>query len=527
LATLKHISSKNADYSAAEKYLTFEHDEIRMKPVLDEKGRLVQRENVRFSTLNCGGDNFAIACLRANIRFGKNMTRGEIKSHHYIISFDPRDGPDHGLTVDKAQELGEQFCRDNFAGHQAIVCTHADGHNHSGNIHVHIVINSLRIEDAPQKPYMDRPADWKAGTKHRCTDAAMNHYKSEVMKMCEREGLYQIDLLNGSPEKITNAEYWAKRRGQQRADVEHPGTKFQTDLEKLRQSIRDAMATAKTFEEFAELLLKSGITVKESRGRYSYLPEGRKKPITARRLGYDFDKPAVLAKLAENEAHSKESEEKEINIPDLPEEAKELMRILDRDILRKEGKGTGYLRWASIHNIKAMSQTLSVLRQEGLLDIRKLEEACDAASRAFSESQTEIKSIEARITERKELLSHLRSYARTRKVREEYDALKTERQRQAFQEAHTSDFILMDADRKYFRVRGYKPLPKIKDVQGELDRLYAEKMRGMRSTRLGKQNFRSWRPCGRISVRFAVNRSGTRQRKSRRKAETHIRSTET
>ena len=52
MATFKHISSKNADYSAAEKYLTFEHDEIRMKPVLDEKGRLVPRENYRFSTLN-------------------------------------------------------------------------------------------------------------------------------------------------------------------------------------------------------------------------------------------------------------------------------------------------------------------------------------------------------------------------------------------------------------------------------------------------------------------------------------------
>ena len=475
MATFKHISSKNADYSAAEKYLTFEHDEIRMKPMRDEKGRLIPRENFRFSTLNCGGDNFAIACLRANKRFGKNMNRGEIKSHHYIISFDPKDGPDHGLTVDKAQELGEQFCRDNFAGHQAIVCTHADGHNHSGNIHVHIVINSLRIEDALQKPYMDRPADWKAGTKHRCTDAAMNHYKAEVMKMCEREGLYQIDLLNGSPEKITNAEYWAKRRGQQRADVEHPGTKFQTDLEKLRQSIRNAMAIAKTFEEFAEILLNAGITLKESRGRYSYLPEGRKKPVTARRLGYDFEKAAVLSKLAENGTHAKESDKKEISIPDLPEEAKELLRILDRDKLREEGKGTGYLRWASIHNIKAMSQTLDVLRKAGLMDMSKLEEAYDTASKAFSDVQDEIKSLEARIVERKELLSHLRSYARTRKVREEYDVLKTEKQRQVYKEAHTSDFILMDADRKYFRERGYKPLPKIKDVQGELDRLYAEK----------------------------------------------------
>ena len=50
------------------------------------------------------------------------------------------------------------------------------GHNHSGNIHVHIVINSLRIEEVPFVPYMDRPADTKAGCKHRCTDAALRRF---------------------------------------------------------------------------------------------------------------------------------------------------------------------------------------------------------------------------------------------------------------------------------------------------------------------------------------------------------------
>ena len=93
----------------------------------------------------------------ANLRYEKNQRREDVKSHHYIISFDPRDGPDNGLTVDRAQALGEQFCKEHFPGHQALVCTHPDGHNHSGNIHVHIVINSLRIEEVPFLPYMDRP----------------------------------------------------------------------------------------------------------------------------------------------------------------------------------------------------------------------------------------------------------------------------------------------------------------------------------------------------------------------------------
>ena len=162
MATLKHINSKNADYGAAEQYLLFEHDEFTMKPVLDETGRLIPREDYRLSTLNCGGEDFAVACMRANLRYGKNQRREDVKSHHYIISFDPRDGPDNGLTVDRAQALGEKFCAEHFPGHQALVCTHPDGHNHSGNIHVHIVINSLRIEEVPFLPYMDRPADTKA-----------------------------------------------------------------------------------------------------------------------------------------------------------------------------------------------------------------------------------------------------------------------------------------------------------------------------------------------------------------------------
>ena len=155
MATFKHISSKNADYGAAEQYLTFEHDEFTMKPTLDGNGRLLPRDNYRIASLNCDGEDFAIACMRSNLKYGKNQKREDVKSHHYIISFAPRDAADNGLTVDRAQQLGEQFCKEHFPGHQALVCTHPDGHNHSGNIHVHIVINSLRIAEVPLLPYME------------------------------------------------------------------------------------------------------------------------------------------------------------------------------------------------------------------------------------------------------------------------------------------------------------------------------------------------------------------------------------
>ena len=63
MATIKHISSKNADYGAAEAYLTFEHDEFTMKPTLDEAGRLIPRQDYRLDTLNCGEEDFALSCI--------------------------------------------------------------------------------------------------------------------------------------------------------------------------------------------------------------------------------------------------------------------------------------------------------------------------------------------------------------------------------------------------------------------------------------------------------------------------------
>ena len=114
MATLKHIASKNSDYSAIEAYLIYQHDEFSGKVILDEQGRPMLRESYLLDTLECGGFSFATACLLANRKYGKNTQHGDIKSHQYIISFDPRDAADNGLTMEKAQALGLKFCEENF-----------------------------------------------------------------------------------------------------------------------------------------------------------------------------------------------------------------------------------------------------------------------------------------------------------------------------------------------------------------------------------------------------------------------------
>ena len=498
MATLKHINSKNADYGAAEQYLLFEHDEFTMKPVLDETGRLIPREDYRLSTLNCGGEDFAVACMRANLRYGKNQRREDVKSHHYIISFDPRDGPDNGLTVDRAQELGEQFCKEHFPGHQALVCTHPDGHNHSGNIHVHIVINSLRIEEVPFLPYMDRPADTKAGCKHRCTDAALRYFKSEVMEMCHREGLYQIDLLNGSKNRVTDREYWAQKKGQAALDRQNAPmiaggitprqTKFETNKEKLRQTIRKALATATGFDEFSSLLLREGVAVKESRGRLSYLTPDRTKPITARKLGDDFDRAAVLAVLERNAARATE---KAAAIPEYPRHGKTgiqptkapqtapkqdgVQRLVDIEQKMAEGKGRGYKRWATMHNLKQMAATLNVYQQYGFTSPEQLEAAFDTAYEEMRQTSGELKTLETKLQGKKELQRQVLAYAKTKPARDGLKAQKSPKAREAYRQAHESDFIIADAAARYFKAHGITRLPARKALQDEIEQLVSKK----------------------------------------------------
>ena len=541
MATLKHLGSKNADYGAAEQYLLFEHDEFTMKPVLDENGRLIPREDYRLSTLNCGGEDFAVACMRSNLRYEKNQRREDVKSHHYIISFDPRDGPDNGLTVDRAQALGEQFCKEHFPGHQALVCTHPDGHNHSGNIHVHIVINSLRIEEVPFLPYMDRPADTKAGCKHRCTDAALRYFKSEVMEMCHREGLYQIDLLNGSKNRVTDREYWAQKKGQAALDKQNAPmiaggitprqTKFETNKEKLRQTIRAALSTAASFEDFSSLLLREGVTVKESRGRLSYLTPDRTKPITARKLGDDFDRAAVFAVLEQNAARAAEAPARS---PDPPRTIKDrlqvaraeiaapkqdgVQRLVDIEQKMAEGKGRGYERWAKIHNLKQAAKTLSVYQQYGFTSPEQLEAAVDTAYQKMRQTSGELKALETKLQGKKKLQRQVLAYAQTKAARDGLRAQKSEKARAAYRQAHESDFIIADAAARYFKAHGITKLPARKALQAEIEQLISEKDGLYNTYHEQKQRFKELQ-----TVKRNIDQILRRDEPHRRKEQSHER----
>ena len=272
MAIVKHIKSRNANYSAAINYLLFEHDEKTGKKIVDESGRSILRKEFYMDGLNCDPMSFDKECELTNAHFHKNKKREDIKSHHYIISYDPADVTENGLTGERAQAISLELAKQMFPGYQALVVTHTDGHNESGNIHTHIVINSVRKTAVERQPYMDKPHEEAAGYKHRSTDKFMSTFKKTVMDRCQQEGLHQIDLLAPAERKITQKEYMAQK-------------------EYLRNAIDECAATSNSFDEFQSKLLEQfQISVIDHRGRYSYLHPDRQKRITERALGTRYGK---------------------------------------------------------------------------------------------------------------------------------------------------------------------------------------------------------------------------------------------
>lgn len=435
MAIIKHIASKNADYTEAERYLTFQHDESTGKPILDEDGYMIPREKYLMEGIECEPSTFARECNKANKQFGKNRRKEDVKSHHYILSFDPKDR-ELGLTMEQAQKMGMEFAKEHFPGHQALVCTHDEGHNESGNIHVHIVINSLRIRDTEELPYQQRPCDTKAGYKHHCSNPYLSYLQDEVMKMCQSHGLNQVDL-KGSDQRVTDAEYHVKQHGQKALDKENAEKKargekpaqttFETEKERIRKAILDVIEHSADEDEFKKKLYEIyGIEVKESRGRWSYLPPGRERPITGKKLGDAFEKAAVINAILGIEngtfdhSEQKSGMDKTVQFDTEITGTESIGRVIDIENSEKAKASAGYEYWAKLHNLQEQSKTLNYLTENGLLDGEKLDKDLAELTAVYQQCRADIKSTDAELKSVNRQLRLLGQYYKTKKTYQEY-----------------------------------------------------------------------------------------------------------
>ena len=501
MAVIKHIASKNADYGESERYLIFQHNEYTQKPVLDENGHMILRDEYYLDGLNCDPFTFASECQELNSYYHKNQNFNEIKSHHYIISFDPKDRDEYGLTGERAQQLGLTFAKKNFPGHQALICTHTDGHNESGNIHVHIVINSIRKYDVPEEPFMEYACESKAGYKHHLSTAYLAHLKQEVMDMCQKEGLHQVDLLTPAERKITEKEYWAQRRGQKKLDkfnqkmredgITPKETKYQTEKQFLRDAIDNAAGIAKSPEEFSKILEeKYRIIFKISRGRYSYLHPDRKKYVTGRNLGTRYEEDFLMKTFMENtKLLSKEkenvqeqpvsdtatnlqqalsSDSSQIPVPFIFIKS-DLRLVIDLQTCIKAQQSEAYAQKVKLTNLKQMAQTVAYIQEHGYdtradfnAALTNAENQTSLARKKMKDTEQQLKNVNEQIHFTGQYLAYKDLYAQYRRSHN----------RNKFYEEHKAELSLYETALRVLKEKSNgQKLPSMKSLYQEKDRL--------------------------------------------------------
>ncbi len=493
MAILKHIKSRNANYSDALNYLLYQHDEKSGKPVLDEYGNKLLREEFYMDGLNCSPLSFDKDCRMTNKKFNKNQKKEDIKSHHYIISFDPADATDCGLTGERAQELCLEFARKNFPGYQSLVVTHTGGGNQSGNIHTHIVINSVRKYAVKRQSYMDKPNEEKAGYKHRSTNRFLNHLKKEVMEMCEREDLHQIDLLSPAPEKITEAEFRAKAHGQKKLDrinkkivqegLRPAATTFQTQKDFLRNTIKECSHCARTFEEFRSLLLENyNISVISQRGRYRYLHPDRDRRITEKALGTKYGREYLEKIFIQNGKglqtekgtsadHSPETDYHKDPTAIFYYETK-LRLVVNLQTNVKAMQSEAYARKVKITNLQQMANTLIYIQEHGYDTRETLTAATSEAHKNLNDAQKRLHDLNAEMKTLNAQIHYTGQYFASKTAYAEF--LKSKRKKK-YRNEHVSEIRAYEKARDW--LKDYYPegkmlsLKSLKSRKGELQEM--------------------------------------------------------
>ena len=512
MAVLKHLSSKSADYTKVMEYLMFQHDERTQKPILDANGKKILREEYYLDGLNCHPSSFDKECRQLNARYHKNQKYREIKSHHYILSFDPRDAEESGLTGKRAQALGLEFAQRFFPGHQALVCTHMDGHNGSGNIHVHIVINSLRKLDVERQDFMERLCDSRAGYKHHQTRNYLTAMQRGIMEMAEREHLHQIDLFTPAKSKITEKEYRSKQRGQEKLDelnaeifaaqMQPRTTVFQTQKQYLRDAISDISERSASVEEFQKLLKeKYGIELKVHRGRFSYLHPERQKYITGRALGSDFEKERLEEIFQMNAEHTclpeqdtpksdtSASHEKSVagtptGIDDTKEDRNaythgydyhadpiailyvrsNLRLVTDLQANIKAQQSAAYARKVKLSNLKEMARTVVYIQEHGYDTAEDLQQHQRQISEKRASVQMKLAQTDEKYRKVNEQIHFAGQYYATRQIQKDF--LNT-RFKKRFRAEHSAELDQYNEAVAYFLGNCGGSIPSMKQLKAE------------------------------------------------------------
>ncbi len=365
------------------------------------------------------------------------VIQGDIIAYQIRQSFKPGE-----ITPEEANQIGyETAMRWTKGNHAFIVATHID----RAHIHNHIIYNSTNLD---------------------CNRKFKNFFFCGIALqklsdlVCLEHGMSVIKPKKPS-ERTKRTDY----------------QKRESFRDKIREDIDACMArNPKSLEELLRLLEELGYEIK--RGKHmSIKSPGQERFIRFRSLGAGYREEDLEKVFAGEASH----EAKHFDDPKLD------MLLNIQEIIAK-GKGPGYERWAKVHNVKEMAQTLLFLEKEDLRDYEKLAKKAGDASERFGEITKRQKELEARLVEIASLKKHIINYSKTRDVYAEY---RKSGYSKKFFEEHREEITLHKAAKETFS-KIKEPIPKIRELNEEYERVLKEKKKTYAEYRQVRQDMKDY-----------------------------------
>lgn len=303
------------------------------------------------------------------------------------------------------------------------------------------------------------------------------------MDICQREGLYQVDLLSPAKVRITDREYWAQRRGQAKLDQENAAkaaagekpekTVYETGNAILRRQIKSVLEDSQNFDDFKQKLLgQYGILVGESRGRINYLPSDRSKPIRGRMLGADFEKESIenFFRLRGDPLRKEESS----HDAKAPEPASvRYSLIMQLQVIVDEQAKPYASQDAKIRNLKDMAKTLAFCQENHIESREELESLLSATHEDYMVKKEAHAVTTEELKKAKDILRYTKQRHANKKV---YLEFMNSKKMAKFRAEHEPEIILYEAaTRELKKLLDGKPVPSEKKTFARIQELSQKK----------------------------------------------------
>lgn len=301
------------------------------------------------------------------------------------------------ITPELAQRIGcELAMRFTKGKHQFVVSTHVD-HAH---IHNHIIFNATSMD------YTQKFRNFYGSSKA---------IRGISDRLCLENGLSIVEDPNMEHDHY--GKWLGNRKPMARRD-------------RLRLAIDLAIAHRPTnFDEFRRMLLEEGVEMRTGR-MPAVRMAGQDRFTGLRTLGEGYELEDLLGVIRGEKLHT-------------PKAGKLLARnpakvnlIMDIQKQLQAGKGPGYERWAKVFNLKQMAKTLNYLMEHRLYDLEVLEKHVGSVKTDYQKSVEALRMVERKLEEYRQLMEHVRNYARTR---EAFVAYREGGYREAYAEEHADE----------------------------------------------------------------------------------------